>query len=194
MKFCSQVRPTSFGRCPSCCHMPQACGPALCSGSASCCMTTWAAAVRCPAHKPWSSREHHCGAPLQVRLTTGFVYSDCQVDDARLVVLNARDAAAHGARISTRTEMRSARRSGDHWRILIEKNGMTTEVAARILVNAAGPWASEILRSAGVTKPTANLRLIKGSHIVVPRLFRRYAGVHPPERRPSHRLRAALRR
>jgi glycerol-3-phosphate dehydrogenase len=90
-------------------------------------------------------REHHYGAPLQVHLTTGFVYSDCQVDDARLVVLNARDAAAHGARISTRTEMRSARRSGDHWRILIEKNGMTTEVATRILVNAAGPWASEIL-------------------------------------------------
>jgi glycerol-3-phosphate dehydrogenase len=115
-------------------------------------------------------RAHHYGAPLQAHLATGFVYSDCQVDDARLVVLNARDAAAHGAQISTRTEMRSARRSGDHWRILIEKNGMTTEVAARILVSAAGPWANEILRRAGITEHKGDLRLIKGSHIVVPRL------------------------
>ena len=91
------------------------------------------------------------GGPLQAHLTSGFVYSDCWVDDARLVVLNARDAAAHGAQISTRTEMRSARRKGDHWRILIGNDSVTTEVAARILVNAAGPWVAEILRRAGVT-------------------------------------------
>jgi len=91
------------------------------------------------------------GGPLQAHLTSGFVYSDCWVDDARLVVLNARDAAAHGVEISTRTEMRSARRNGDHWSILIGNDSVTTEVAARILVNAAGPWVAEILRRAGVT-------------------------------------------
>jgi glycerol-3-phosphate dehydrogenase len=114
---------------------------------------------------------HPYGGPLQGRLTTGFVYSDCWVDDARLVVLNARDAAAHGAQIATRTEMRSAQRMGDHWRVLIEKESVTTEVAARILVNAAGPWVGEILRRAGITEHRADLRLIKGSHIVVPRLY-----------------------
>jgi glycerol-3-phosphate dehydrogenase len=114
---------------------------------------------------------HPYGGPLQARFTSGFVYSDCWVDDARLVVLNARDTAAHGVEISTRTEMCSARRSGAHWRILTEKNGVTTEVAARILVNAAGPWVAEILRRAGVTKHKADIRLIKGSHIVVPRLY-----------------------
>jgi len=116
-------------------------------------------------------RAHPYGVPLQAHLTTGFVYSDCQVDDARLVVLNARDAAAHGAEISTRTEMRSARRNGAYWRILTEKEGVTSEAAARILVNAAGPWAGEVLRRAGLTEHKADLRLIKGSHIVVPRLY-----------------------
>jgi glycerol-3-phosphate dehydrogenase len=116
-------------------------------------------------------RGHPYGGPLQARFTSGFVYSDCWVDDARLVVLNARDAAAHGVEISTRTEMCSAQRSGAHWRILTEKDGVTTEVAARILVNAAGPWVAEILRRAGVTEHKADIRLIKGSHIVVPRLY-----------------------
>ena len=118
-----------------------------------------------------SLRGHPYGEPLQARLTTGFVYSDCCVDDTRLVVLNARDAAAHGAKISTRTEMRSARRMSDHWRVVIEKDNVTTEVAARILINAAGPWVSKILRRAGITEHKADLRLIKGSHIVVPRLY-----------------------
>ena len=118
-----------------------------------------------------SLRVHPYGGPLQEHLTTGFVYSDCCVDDARLVVLNARDAAARGAQITTRTEMRSARRIGDRWRVLIEKDSATTELAARILVNAAGPWADEILRRAGIAEHGADLRLIKGSHIVVPRLY-----------------------
>jgi glycerol-3-phosphate dehydrogenase len=118
-----------------------------------------------------SLQGHPYGEPLQARLTTGFVYSDCCVDDARLVVLNARDAAAHGAKISTRTEMRSARRMSDHWRVVIEKDNVATEVAARILINAAGSWVSKILRRAGITENKAHLRLIKGSHIVVPRLY-----------------------
>jgi glycerol-3-phosphate dehydrogenase len=124
-----------------------------------------------PGTEKVSLQGHPYGEPLQSPLTTGFVYADCYVDDARLVVLNARDAAAHGAQISTRTEMRSARRMGDHWRVVIERDSVTTEVAARILINAAGPWVSEILRRAGITELKADLRLIKGSHIVVPRLY-----------------------
>jgi glycerol-3-phosphate dehydrogenase len=124
-----------------------------------------------PGTEKVSLRTHPYGGPLQAHLTMGFVYWDCRVDDARLVVLNARDAAAHGAQISIRTEMRSARRMRAHWRILTEKDGVTTEAAARILVNAAGPWVAEILRRAGVTEHKADLRLIKGSHIVVPRLY-----------------------
>jgi glycerol-3-phosphate dehydrogenase len=116
-------------------------------------------------------RAHPYGGPLQARLSSGFVYSDCWVDDARLVVLNARDAAAHGVEISTRTEMRSVRRKGDHWRILIENDSATTEAAAHILANAAGPWVAEILRRAGVPEHKADICLIKGSHLVFPRLY-----------------------
>ncbi|HJU15214.1 MAG TPA: glycerol-3-phosphate dehydrogenase [Stellaceae bacterium] len=124
-----------------------------------------------PGSETVALRVHPYGDPLQARLSTGFAYSDCRVDDARLVVLNARDGAARGARIMTRTEMRRARRRGDHWRITIERDGRTEEVAARILVNAAGPWAGDVLRRAGVARPRAALRLIKGGHIVVPRLY-----------------------
>jgi glycerol-3-phosphate dehydrogenase len=123
-----------------------------------------------PGTEAVSLRAHPYGGPLQAHVTTGFVYSDCRVDDARLVVVNARDAAAHGAEIATRTEMRSAQRVGDHWRVLSEKDGVAIETAARILVNAAGPWAVDTLRRAGVTEHKADLRLIKGSHIVVPRM------------------------
>ena len=116
-------------------------------------------------------RDHPYGLPLQARLTTGFVYSDCWVQDARLVVLNARDAAAHGARITTRTEMRSAQRVDNSWRVMVEQNGEAKEIIARILVNAAGPWVVDILHRAGIAHPKAEIRLIKGSHIVVPRLY-----------------------
>ncbi|MGH7040484.1 MAG: glycerol-3-phosphate dehydrogenase, partial [Stellaceae bacterium] len=120
-------------------------------------------------------RAHPYGGPLHPRLKTGFAYSDCRVEDARLVVLNARDAAAHGARITPRTELRRASRAEGYWRIDLEREGATEEVAARILVNAAGPWAGEVLHRAGVARPRANLRLVKGSHILVPRL---YDGAH----------------
>jgi glycerol-3-phosphate dehydrogenase len=124
-----------------------------------------------PGSETISLRAHPYGRPLQARLDTAFVYSDCRVEDARLVVLNARDAAAHGARISTHTELRSARRAGNRWHALVEQDGVTREIAARILVNAAGPWTAEVLRRAGIAKPKSDLRLIKGSHIVVPRLY-----------------------
>jgi len=124
-----------------------------------------------PGTESVSLRVHPYGRPLQARLTTGFAYSDCWVQDARLVVLNARDAAARGARISTRTEMRSAQRVGDRWRVLVERNGAVKEIEARIVVNAAGPWVVDVLQRTGSPHPKADLRLVKGSHIVVPRLY-----------------------
>ena len=115
---------------------------------------------------------HPYGVPLQGRLRTGFVYSDCWVDDARLVVLNARDAAARGAIISRATEMKSARRSDDHWVVrLVGADGEAEEVAVRVLVNAAGPWAADVLQRAGIRHASSALRLVKGSHIVVRRLY-----------------------
>jgi len=111
------------------------------------------------------------GAPLRDDVSDGFVYSDCVVDDARLVVANARDAARHGGEILTRTALLAARRDGAVWRAtLAEHDGTKREVAARIFVNVAGPWVPEVLRRAGLTS-RARLRLDKGSHIVVPRLY-----------------------
>jgi glycerol-3-phosphate dehydrogenase len=113
------------------------------------------------------------GAPLAAGIDKGFVYSDCWVQDARLVVLNAMDAAAHGARILTRTECVAGHRAGGLWdaELCDKADGSTRRLRARGLVNAAGPWVAELLTrrlGATVTKP---LRLVKGSHIVVPKLF-----------------------
>lgn len=105
-------------------------------------------------------------APLKRRMR-GFVYSDAWVDDARLVILNALDAAANGAEIAPRTELVSARREGELWRARLG-DGRTVE--ARAIVNAAGPWVEEVSRRLGANAK-AGARLIRGSHIIVPRLF-----------------------
>ncbi len=105
-------------------------------------------------------------APLK-RTAKGFVYSDAWVDDARLVVLNAIDAARHGAEIATRTALTSARRDGDVWRAALSDGRMVT---AKSLVNAAGPWVAEALALTGANA-RSGVRLIKGSHIVVPKVF-----------------------
>ncbi len=97
----------------------------------------------------------------------GFVYSDAQVDDARLTVLNAVDAAANGAEIAVRTEVLSARREDDVWRTALSDG---REVTARAIVNAAGPWVHQMLAKLGVNA-ASGVRLIKGSHIVVPKLY-----------------------
>ena len=97
----------------------------------------------------------------------GFVYSDAFVDDARLTVLNAIDAADNGAEIAVGRALESARRDGDVWRARLS-NGQ--DVAALGLVNAAGPWVAELLGRLGVDA-AAGVRLVKGSHIVVPRLY-----------------------
>ena len=117
-------------------------------------------------------RTHPAGKPLKAEFTQGFIYSDGWVDDARLVVLNALDAAEKGAQIFTHTRCESARRIGDRWQASLRRaDGSSMEVSARCLVNAAGPWATQFLQDA-VHRPSGKaLRLIKGSHIVVKKIF-----------------------
>ncbi len=104
-----------------------------------------------------------------------FVYSDCWVEDSRLVVLNARDAADRGADIRTRTRLVDARREGDIWTATIADAAGEHRIRAKILVNAAGPWVSDVLGRAEGVRSQSKVRLVKGSHIVVPQL---YEGTH----------------
>ena len=113
------------------------------------------------------------GAPLQERLSEGFAYSDCWVEDSRLVVLNALDARERGADIRTRTRLVAARREDGVWRATLAdtRTGETQEARARIVVNAAGPWVSAVLSGALGLGSRAAVRLVKGSHIVTRRLY-----------------------
>jgi glycerol-3-phosphate dehydrogenase len=110
------------------------------------------------------------GAPLKGRYEHGFEYSDCWVDDARLVVLNAMDAAARGAVIRTRTRCVRVERGAD-WKLVLEVRGRRDVMTARVLVNATGPWVGAFGETVLGRPPSANMRLIAGSHIVVRRLF-----------------------
>ncbi len=117
-------------------------------------------------------RRHDAGRPLKEHWRAGIMYSDGQVDDARLVVLNAIDAHERGAAILPRTRCVAIRRQGDSWRAeLRDGEGRPATVAARALVNAAGPWAATFLREAANWDHVRPLRLVKGSHIVVRKLF-----------------------
>ena len=111
------------------------------------------------------------GAPLQDRFEKAFEYSDCWVEDSRLVVLNARDALARGATILTRTRVVEARREGDLWAVTIEDGDGRRTLRARALVNAAGPWVGEVIRGAIQSNSREGVRLVRGSHIVTRRLF-----------------------
>jgi glycerol-3-phosphate dehydrogenase len=110
------------------------------------------------------------GAGLKPEFERGFVYYDCWVDDARLVVLNARSAVAHGATIRTRTRLVSARREGGKWAATLNGDGGNRAVHASAIVNAAGPWVRQVLDEALRMKLSATVRLVKGSHIVIPRI------------------------
>jgi glycerol-3-phosphate dehydrogenase len=112
------------------------------------------------------------GRALNSERTSGFVYSDCCVDDARLVVLNALDAAERGASILTRTICANARRHRDHWMAtLVDGDGASHWVRARAIVNATGPWATDVQSKIIGESPRGHMRLVQGSHIVVPKLF-----------------------
>ncbi len=113
------------------------------------------------------------GVPLKPDYRRAFEYSDCWVDDSRLVVLNARDAAERGADIRTRTKLTSARRADGLWHLTLEdrRSGARSEIAARAVVNAAGPWVAQVLSEIASLNQPAKVRLVKGSHIVVDRMF-----------------------
>src|SRR5512138_3892944 len=107
-------------------------------------------------------------ATLQAHLRHGFAYSDCRVDDARLVVANAVDAGRRGARILVRTECLSARRDGDLWRAALSNGDV---VSARAVVNASGPWVKRVLNERLSQPSDEGVRLVRGSHVVLPKLY-----------------------
>jgi glycerol-3-phosphate dehydrogenase len=110
------------------------------------------------------------GLPLKGRYRYGFEYSDCQADDSRLVVLNALDAAERGAVVRTRTRCVRADRA-DVWQLMLEVRGRRDVKTARALVNATGPWVGRFEETVLQQPPSNRLRLVKGSHIVLRRLF-----------------------
>ena len=114
------------------------------------------------------------GKPLvSNRYTRAFEYSDCFVDDARLVVLTARDAADRGAEIRTRTRAVEIRQADGSWQVTVEDtaSGIRSTIKARALVNAGGPWVEDVLRSSAGVNARAKVRLVQGSHIVVRKLY-----------------------
>ena len=116
------------------------------------------------------------GAPILDQYKRGFEYSDCWVDDARLVVLNALDAAEKGALVLTRTACTSARRENGAWTVeTTDQNGETRAFRVRCIVNAAGPWVTDIVTRVAGSNSSRNVRLVKGSHIIVPKFW---AGDH----------------
>ncbi|MBP1851547.1 glycerol-3-phosphate dehydrogenase [Rhizobium halophytocola] len=113
------------------------------------------------------------GAPLLDKYTKGFEYSDCWVDDARLVVLNAVDAAERGATVLTRSPCVSARRDGGSWLVTTRHTttGEERQFRAKVLVNAAGPWVTDVVTRVAGSNSSRNVRLVKGSHIIVPKFW-----------------------
>jgi len=130
-----------------------------------------------PGSQALDLRRDPAGAALQPRLQRGFGYWDGWVDDARLVVLNAIDARERGARVLTRTALVGAQRGAAHWQVRLRgRDGRETLLRTRALVNAAGPWAAAVLARLGHDAAAAaprqrRLRLVRGSHVVVPRRF-----------------------
>ena len=111
-------------------------------------------------------------SPLNSSITRGFEYSDCWVDDARLVVLNAMAAREKGAHIHTQTRCLSARRSGGLWHLNMERaDGSLFSIRAKALVNAAGPWVAKFIREDLKLESQYGIRLIQGSHLIVPKLY-----------------------
>ena len=111
-------------------------------------------------------RRDPVGAAIRPEFHRAFEYSDCWVDDARLVVLNAIDVRRRGGEVLTRTAVTSARREADHWRIQLNGEQGTRTVRARCLVNAAGPWVEEVLGRVAGVNAARRVRLVKGSHVV----------------------------
>ncbi len=125
-----------------------------------------------PATKTIDMHTDVAAAPLKPLYSKAFEYSDAWVNDARMVVLNARDAANRGATIMTHTRVVSAKRNNGMWKIVVQTSaGNKKTILARVLVNAAGPWVDRVLADAVKEDDGKRIRLVKGSHIVVKRLF-----------------------
>lgn len=118
-------------------------------------------------------REAPAGAALNPKFTKAYEYSDCWIEDSRLVVLNARDAQAKGAKIMVRTKVLSAERADDLWQVTVENSetGESSVICARMLVNAGGPWVGEIIQQKVRINSKEGVRLVRGSHIVTKKLF-----------------------
>jgi len=127
-----------------------------------------------PATRPVNLKRDPAGAPLKPSFVRAFEYSDCWVDDSRLVTLAAVDAAQRGATIRTRTRCVSAERTDGAWTLALEDRwtGERSVVRARALINAAGPWVASVLSGAVRSNSAVRVRLVQGSHIVVRRLFK----------------------
>ncbi len=113
------------------------------------------------------------GAPLQDRFKKAYEYSDCWIEDSRLVVLNARDAEARGATINVRTKVVSAEQVDGHWHVTVEAQGSGKQrlIVARMIVNAGGPWVENVIRNTVRINSTEGVRLVRGSHIVTRKLY-----------------------
>jgi len=128
---------------------------------------------RLPGTRSLDLRRDPEGAAVLDEYTKGFEYSDCWVDDSRLVVLNAVDAAERGAKIFTRTACSSIRRDNGKWAIEMRdtRSGVVTKVSAKAVINAGGPWVNDIIGRVAGTNSSRSVRLVKGSHIIVPKFW-----------------------
>ncbi len=128
---------------------------------------------RLPGTRTLDLRSAPEGKPIKEQYRKAFEYSDCWVDDARLVVLNALDAAERGASVLTRTQCVSARREGTTWSVETRNTvtGARQHWRAKALVNAAGPWVNDIIGHVAGLNSARSVRLVKGSHIVVPKFW-----------------------
>jgi glycerol-3-phosphate dehydrogenase len=126
-----------------------------------------------PSTKTLDMRSDVAGRPLQPLYTKAFEFSDCWANDARLVVLNAKDAAERGATIRTRTRVTSAHNEAGVWQVGLQDmaTGERETVSARLLINASGPWVDQVLSGTLGQNSVGNVRLVQGSHIVVPKLY-----------------------
>ena len=118
---------------------------------------------RLPATRSINLARHPAGGPLKPGFHAAFEYSDGWVDDARLVALNAKDAAEHGAEIRTRCAVTAARREDGHWRLETPQGSFR----AKALVNAAGPWVENVINAVAGSNSPRRVRLVKGSHVIV---------------------------
>lgn len=110
-------------------------------------------------------------SPLKAEITRGFEYSDCAVDDARLVILNAMHAREKGAEIVTRTQCIAAQREQGYWLVTMQNAQTSYQIKAKVLVNAAGPWVAKFIAEELNLASPYGIRLIQGSHIIVPKIY-----------------------